>query len=289
MNFISKTNWRELILFIISVTLLISFVTPYPAFSEDVIIWNGERATYYGGLVRAAEEFTKKTGIKVITIPGGCSSGVKGVLTGKIDVGGLCCFLKDNEVNKLGIHAYQYAWEALVIVINTANPITNLSSQQVKDIFSGKVTNWKEVGGKDNPIKVITRLHCKDREGHWRQILPDTSLFKSSKDVREDQEVLLEMGKSPDTIGFISMNMINPKFVKVISINGVKPSKSSLIDRTYPWKMPISFITKGEPKEKVKKFIEFISTEGRAYMNKDLVFMDEIKKDIKKVPEKKKQ
>ncbi|MBT9536498.1 MAG: substrate-binding domain-containing protein [Nitrospirae bacterium] len=175
-----------------------------------------------------------------------------------------------------------------MIVINTANPITNLSSQQVKDIFSGKVTNWKEVGGKDNPIKVITRLHCKDREGHWRQILPDTSFFKSSKDVKEDQDVLLEMGKSPDTIGFISMNMINPKFVKVISINGVKPSKSSLIDRTYPWKMPISFITRGEAKGNVRQFIDFVSHEGKAYMNKDMVFMDEIKGESKKIPGKKK-
>lgn len=270
-------------LIIISIFFLIN-----PAFSENLIIWNGERATYYGGLVRAAEEFTKKTGIKVIAIPGGCSSGVKGIETGKISVGGLCCFPKDTELSK-GIKAHQYAWEALAIVVNNANPITNLTAQQVRDIFSGKITNWKDVGGQDKPIKVITRLHCKDRDGHWRQILNDSALFKSIKDVKEDQEVLLEIGKEQDSIGFISMNMINQKYVKIISINGVKPSKDSLVDGSYPWKMPISFITKGEPKELVKQFIDFISGEGRAYMNKDMAFLDEIKKDIKKVSEKKKQ
>ncbi len=275
-----------------SLIIISAFFLIKPSFSEIQIIWNGERATYYGGLVRAAEEFTKKTGIKVTAIPGGCSSGMKGVQTGKISLGGLCCFPKDAELSK-GIKAYQYAWEALVIVANNANPVTNLTAQQIRDVFSGKTANWKEVGGQDKPIKVITRLHCKDRDGHWRQILNDTALFKSSKDVKEDQEVLLEIGKEPGSIGFISMNMVNPKFVKIISINGVKPSKASLVDGSYPWKMPISFITKGEPKEAVKQFIDFVSGEGRAYMNKEMVFMDEIKKDskkdVKKVSEKKTQ
>jgi len=267
--------------------ILLSLMAAPPAYSAEVIIWNGERATYYGGLVRAAEEFTKKTGIKVVAIPGGCFSGVRGVLTGKIDVGGLCCFPKDSEINKSGIKAYQYAWEALVIVINNTNPVSNLTAQQVRDIFSGKITSWKEVGGQNKPIKVITRLHCKDREGHWKQILPDPSLFKSSKDVKEDQEVLVEIEKNPDAIGFVSRNMVNPMFVKIVRVNGVMPSKSTLIDGTYPWKMPISFITRGEAKGDVKKFIDFISHEGRAYMNKELAFMDEIKGNIK--PEKKKK
>ncbi|GAB4415331.1 MAG: phosphate ABC transporter substrate-binding protein [Thermodesulfovibrionales bacterium] len=277
-----------LILTLVGVILFfLPLLVATPSYSENVIIWNGERATYYGGFVRAAEEFTKKTGIKVVAIPGGCSSGVKGVLTGKIDVGGLCCFPKDNEVNKMGIKAYQYAWEALVIVVNNANRINNLSSQQIRDIFSGKIINWKEVGGQNKPIRVITRLHCKDREGHWRQILADPALFKSSKDVKEDQEVLVEIEKNPDAIGFVSRNMVNPKFVKIVSVNGIMPSKSTLIDGTYPWKMPISFITKGEAKGDIKKFIDFISHEGRAYMNKDLAFMDEIKKDIKAEKKKK--
>lgn len=278
-------RWMKLILFSL-VNALTTFSSIAPALSENLIIWNGDRTTYYGGLVRAAEEFTKMTGIKVVAIPGDCSSGVKGVLTGKIDVGGLCCFPKDDEMNKLGIKVYQYAWEALTIVVNNANPVTNLTARQVRDIFSGKITNWKEVGGQDRPIKVITRLHCKDRDGHWRQILADAALFKSSNDVKEDQEVLLEIVKDPDTIGFISMNMVNPKFIKIISINGVRPSKPTLIDGTYPWKMPVSFITKGDPKGTVKQFIDFVSGKGRAYMNKDMVFVEEIKTDIKKDVEK---
>ncbi|MBI5042282.1 MAG: substrate-binding domain-containing protein [Nitrospirae bacterium] len=262
--------------------------------AENELVWTGERSIYYGGIVGAAEEFTKKTGIKVTTIPGGCSTAAKGVKSGKVDVGGLCCKPKEEEL-KAGYKAYPLAYEALVIIVNNANPITNLTVQQVRDIFSGKIKNWKEVGGQDKPIKVVTRLHCKDREDNWKQILNSPELFtKDRKDVKEDQDVLLAVGNEPNSIAYISLTMVNRKFAKVLSINGITPSRESLIDNTYPWKGTDYMITMGEPTGNKKKFIEFLLTDGRKFFKKDVAFVDEVKpvvakkKGLKEKPLKKK-
>lgn len=267
-------------IFVFLLSLLILSANAYAA--EIELVWTGERSIYYGGIVGAAEEFTKKTGIKVTAIPGGCSTAVKGVKSGKVDVGGLCCDPKEAEL-KAGYKAYPLAYEALAIVVNNTNPITNLTAQQVRDIYSGKIKNWKEVGGNDKPIKLITRLHCKDRTGNWKQILESPELFaKDKKNVKEDQEVLLSVNNDQNTIGIISLTMANRRFVKVLSINGVMPSRESLIDNTYPWKGTNYMITIGEPTGNKKKFIDFLFGEGRKYLNKDIAFVDEVKPVVAK-------
>ncbi len=272
------------------------FIAAKPALAAEELIWAGERSIYYSGIGKASDEFYKATGIKVITIPGGCPLGSKGVASGKVDVGGLCCAPKEEEITKLGFKIFPLAYDALVIIVNNSNPITNLTMQQVRDIFAGKIKNWKEVGGQDRPIKLVTRLHCKDREDNWKQILSTPELFaKEKKNVAEDQEVLLAVNNEKDAVGFILKSMVNRRYAKILNINGTTPSRESLIDQTYPWKMTDYMITKGEPTGNKKKFIDFLFGEGRKYLSKDLAFVDEVKpvkkkasKALKERPAKKK-
>ncbi|MFZ3091152.1 MAG: substrate-binding domain-containing protein [Nitrospirota bacterium] len=252
-------------------------------FAAEELIWGGERSIYYSGIGKVADEFYKASGIKVTIIPGGCPLGSKGVASGKLDVGGLCCKPKEEEITKLGFKIFPLAYDALVIIVNNANPITNLTMQQVRDIFAGKIKNWKEVGGQDRLIKLVTRLHCKDREDNWKQILSTPELFaKEKKNVAEDQEVLLAVNNEKDAVGFILLSMVNRRYAKVLNINGITPSRESLIDQTYPWKMTDYMVTKGEPTGNKKKFIDFLFGEGRKYLSKDLAFVDEVKPVKKK-------
>ena len=264
-------------IFIFFLTFFIFSAKAYAA--ENELIWGGERSIYYSGIGKAADEFHKATGIKVTIIPGGCPLGSKGVASGKLDVGGLCCRPKEEEITKLGLKAFPLAYDALVIIVNNSNPITNLTMQQVRDIFAGKIKNWKEVGGQDRPIKLITRLHCKDREDNWKQILSTPEQFaKEKKNVAEDQEVLLAVNNDKDAFGFILLSMVNRRYAKVLNMNGITPSRESLIDQTYPWKMTDYMVTKGEPTGNKKKFIDFLFGEGRKHLSKDLAFVDEVKK-----------
>lgn len=269
-------------IFIFFLSFFIFTANAYAA--ENELIWGGERSIYYSGIGKASDEFYKATGIKVTIIPGGCPLGSKGVASGKLDVGGLCCRPKEEEITKLGLKAFPLAYDALAIIVNNANPIKDLTMQQVRDIFMGKIKNWKEVGGNDRPIKLVTRLHCKDREDNWKQILSSPELFaKEKKNVAEDQEVLLAVNNDKDAFGFILLSMVNRRYVKVLNLNGITPSRESLIDQTYPWKMTDYMVTKGEPTGNKKKFIDYLFGEGRKYLSKDLAFVDEVKaKPVKK-------
>ncbi len=276
-------KYRSFIL-ILFLTFFIFSAKAYAA--ENELIWGGERSIYYSGIGKASDEFYKSTGIKVTIIPGGCPLGSKGVASGKLDVGGLCCRPKEEEITKLGLKAFPLAYDALVIIVNNANPIKDLTMQQVRDIFTGKIKNWKEVGGLDRPIKLVTRLHCKDREDNWKQILSTPEQFaKEKKNVAEDQEVLLAVNNDKDAFGFILLSMVNKRYVKVLNMNGITPSRESLIDQTYPWKMTDYMVTKGEPTGNKKKFIDYLFGEGRKHLSKDLAFVDEVKK-IKTVKKK---
>ncbi len=265
----------------VGLALLYALIPASPAQAAEVLVWTGERSMYYGGIVAASEAFEKKTGIHVKAIPGGCGAAAKGIEAKKIDVGGLCCLPKEDELTKKNFHAYPLSFEALAIVIHNTNPIDNLTQKQVREVFSGKITNWKDLGGKDASIKVITRLHCKDREGNWKQIMSDPKQFKPSKDVKEDQEVLLEVSNAPNSIAFIILTMVNNKYVKVIKVDGVMPSRESLIAGTYPWKHQNSLIVVGEAKGKVKQFVDFLQGEGRKHLHKEVAFADEIKQPAK--------
>ena len=105
----------------------------------------------------------------------GCNAGIKAAKQNKPGhetFGFLCCPLSQEEIDKEGLIVYPLAKEPILILTHDDNPVSNLTSQQARDIFSGKIISWKEVGGPNKPIVVVTRLHCKKRPGHWKTILP---------------------------------------------------------------------------------------------------------------------
>ncbi|MFV2056650.1 MAG: substrate-binding domain-containing protein, partial [Thiohalomonadales bacterium] len=114
----------------------------------------------------------------------GCNAGIKAAKQnrpGHETFGFVCCPLSDEEIEKEQIVVYPLAKEPIVIMLRNDNPVDNLTSKQVKAIFTGDVINCKEVGGNDSPIVLVTRQHCKKRPGHWKKIIPN------AKDARQER------------------------------------------------------------------------------------------------------
>ncbi len=135
----------------------------------------------------------------------GCNAGIK---SAKLDgekaetFGFICCPLSQKEINKKQLIVYPIALEPILILLNQANPVKDLSSQQVRDIFSGEIINWREVGGKDQPIVVITRLHCKKRPGHWKTILPNKDQYRQQRiNVSSADDMVQRISDFPGAIG----------------------------------------------------------------------------------------
>lgn len=191
----------------------------------------------------------------------GCNAGIK---TAKLSnskrdtFGFVCCALSDEEVKKQNIKVYPLALEPVMILLNTANPVKNLSKQQVRDIFKGKIKNWKEVGGKDQAIVVVTRLHCKKRPGHWKRILPDAKQFRAERiNVKSADEMSQRVSDFTGAIGHIGSTWIFEagNKTKPISVDGKEPTAANLKNQSYPFYRKLSAVTNQTPSPDIIKII----------------------------------
>lgn len=200
----------------------------------------------------------------------GCNAGIKNAKLngpGKETFGFVCCPLREEEVEKEQLRVYPLALEPILILVNQTNPVNNLSSQQVRDIFAGKITNWKEVGGHDQPIAVVTRLHCKKRPGHWKTILPSASKFRKLRlNVSSADEMVKRVSDFDGAIGHTGSTWLfeTGNKVKHITIDGKAPTAENLKKKAYPFYRQLSAVTDLKPTEDVKKIIHEVQT-GSAF------------------------
>jgi len=200
----------------------------------------------------------------------GCNSGIKLAQQnrpGHQTFGFVCCPLSQQELDKKQIKIYPLAEEPILILVNSNNPVNNLSVEQVRSIFRGEISNWKEVGGFDKPIVVVTRLHCKKRPGHWKTILPSADDFvKQRLNVSSAEEMEKLVTDFDTAIGHIGSTWVynSRSKVKAITIDHVKPTAENLKNKTYPFHRRLSAITNMHPSPEVLKTIEQVQ-QGRSF------------------------
>ncbi|MFQ5644631.1 MAG: substrate-binding domain-containing protein [Thiogranum sp.] len=141
------------------------------------------------------------------TLGMGCNAGIKTAMLnepGHETFGFVCCPLSKEEVASKNLLVYPIALEPVLIVVNRANPVSDLSTDQVRGIMRGDIVNWSEVGGKDEPIVLVTRLHCKKRPGHWKTILPDAAEFRQKRlNVSSAADMVQRVGDFRSALGHI--------------------------------------------------------------------------------------
>ena len=196
----------------------------------------------------------------------GCNAGIKAAKQNKLGhetFGFVCCPLTEEEIAKNKLIVYPLAQEPILILVRQDNPISNLSSQQVKDIFAGKVLNWKEVGGPDKPIVVVTRLHCKDRPGHWKTILPDANEFRQERlNVKSASDMIQRINDFSGAIGHTgsTWKFDSEDKVKWVTIDGIAPTSENLKNGKYPFHRQMSAITNEHPSPAIVKLIKEAQT-----------------------------
>ena len=191
----------------------------------------------------------------------GCNAGIKVAQQNTHDhetFGFVCCPISKEEQKKQNIKVYPLAEEPILILVNKNNPVKNLSTQQVRSIFSGKTKNWKEVGGWNKPIVVVTRLHCKKRPGHWKTILPSADAFvKKRINVSSATEMVKMVTSLDSSIGHTGSTWEFDKKsnVKAITINDIKATAKNLKNNSYPFHRKLSAVTNMNPSKDVLSVI----------------------------------
>ena len=141
---------------------------------------------------------------------------------------------------------FPLALEPILILTNEDNPVRNISSQQARYMFSGKINNWQEVGGKDQNLVVVTRLHCKKRPGHWKTILPDAKAFRQERlNVKSAADMVNRVSDFPSAIGHTgSAWAFDPESkVKALSIDNHAPTAANLEKGPSPLHPQLSAVT----------------------------------------------
>jgi len=188
------------------------------------------------------------------------------------DLGGTCRHKIDVPEEKAA-KLHQVAWDALVVVVNKDSRVDSITAEQIKKVLTGKIKNWKEIGGSDSPINLYVRKGRISGVGLMvREVMfnnPDKEFSPDAKIKRSSGP--LERAISHDLYG-IGMTGISSakkrKKLKILKIDGVAPTKENIMSGKYPFYRPLYLVTKGEPAGEVKNFIEFaLGPEGQTVIS----------------------
>lgn len=207
-----------------------------------------------------AEKYQEKNpDIKINVQGGGSSVGIKSAQDGTADIGTSSKEVKGNDAE--GLEVIELGQDGIVIAVNKENTIDDLTTEQLHDIFAGKITNWKEVGGKDAEINVITREDGSGTLDAFEKLVMDKDKILSTAVVQSSTEAVKQsVAQDANAIGFVSYASMSDD-VKGLKVNGVAISDETIADGTYKLQRPFLFLTKGKPSGEVKKFIDWINTE----------------------------
>lgn len=232
----------------------------------------GSTTVQMGFMYDAAALYKKLTN-KTISIMGGSSSaGVRGVVMGTIDIGGASRALKPREL-AMGVVPTTVAWDAIAVIVNRKNPVKELTMQQLKDIFTGDTLNWKEVGGPDKPIVVITsHVGSATKAVVKKIVMKGRPYVKTAIAVNSTRDEVDQVMEHEFGIGAVSISFADPAKVKILPVDGVAPIPENVSSGKYKIARPLNLLTFGKPKGEAKRFIDFmLSPKGQKLVAKKFI------------------
>ena len=169
-----------------------------------------------------------------ITVAGGGSGvGVQKVGEGLVQIGNTGRALKDTEIAKYGLKSFPFAIDGVAVAVNPENAVKSLSKAQLKDIFAGKITNWKEVGGKDAAIAVYVREDGSGtRETFDGRAIDKTPYLPGANTVSSNGAMKTAIAQNPDAIGYVGIGHLD-KTVQGVTIDGMVPTQENAASGTY--------------------------------------------------------
>lgn len=196
----------------------------------------------------------------------GSGTGIQSVIAGTADIGDSSRALKDEEKAQ-GLVENIVAIDGIAVVVDKNNKVTNLTKDQLVKIYTGEITNWKDVGGANQKIVVIGREASSGTRGAFEEILDIAEKCKYAQELNETGAVMASVAATPGAIGYVSLDNVDDSVI-ALQLDGVAPSEATVKDGTYALQRPFVMATKGEIKdqsEQVKAVFEFIdSEEGQA-------------------------
>ena len=196
--------------------------------------------------------------IRITIAAGGSGVGVQKVGEGLVDIGNTGRPLSDEEIAKYGLKSYAFAIDGVAVATNPKNPVNALTAKQIQDIFAGRITNWKAVGGRDAAIHLFTRDEASGtREVFWEKLLKKDAIADSANVVASNGAMKSALAGDPDAVGYVSIGHVD-ETVKAPALDGVAPTQENARSGKYPIVRKLYMNTKGEAQGLTGAFVNYI-------------------------------
>ncbi len=206
--------------------------------------------------------------INISVSGGGSSNGIKALLDGSTDIAMASRNMKDKEKKALPTYKeIKVALDAVIPIVNPANPVSDLSIDQLKGIYAGDINNWKDVGGEDTKIVVISRDTSSGTYETWEKFVMGKSKVTPRALLQASSGAVLQaVAKNKKAISYDGIGYVD-KTVKGLKVNGIQGSAETAIDGSYPIARYLYVYTNGEPQGEVKAFVDYLlSAEGQKHV-----------------------
>ena len=197
----------------------------------------------------------------IIVEGGGSGVGIAALIDGTCDIADSSRTLKDEEKQK-GLIEHEIALDAVCVIVNSSNPVEELTLEQVKRIFKGEITNWSEVGGPNLEIVVYTRESTSGTyETFESKVMKPDNITLNALTKTSNGEMAQAVSGNRNGIGYVGIGYLaGASGIKALKINGVMPTIETVQNGTYPISRFLYMITKGQPEGLAKDFIDFVKS-----------------------------
>lgn len=211
-----------------------------------------------GALGEAFEQ--ENSGVTFSYNPTGSGAGITAVLEGRCDIGLSSRALKDEE-KESGLTETVMALDGIAIIVNPENPLSDLDMETIAKIYTGEITNWKDVGGNDGEIVLIGREAGSGTRDGFESITDTKEACQYRQELTSTGDVITTVAGNPNAIGYASLASVKDS-VKAISVDGVAPSEATVKDGTYKVQRPFVLVTKtdAELSAAAQKFFDFATS-----------------------------
>ena len=218
----------------------------------------------------------KHSGLRVDVQTGGSSRGIADAKQGLNDIGMVSRALNPDEKDLL---AFTIALDGICIILHKQNPINSLSETQIIDIYKGKILNWKEVGGKDAPITVVSKAEGRSTlELFLHHFKLKNSEVKASVLVGDNEQDIKTISGNPNAIGYVSIGTAEFDSsqgvpIKLLPLNDIKPSTETVRNGKFPLSRPLNLVVKSKPEGLIKEFLQFAQSKEVETLVKEQFFV----------------
>lgn len=209
-------------------------------------------------------------GVRIDVQTGGSSRGIADARSKVADIGMVSRSLKSEEAD---LTAHSIAQDGVTVILHRDNPVRSLTDRQIVDIYTDRINNWQEVGGKNAPITVVNKAEGRSTlELFANYFKLKTTDIKADTIIGDNEQGIKTVAGNPNAIGYVSVgaaeyNANNQTPIKLLPVNGVEASTETVRNGTFPLSRPLNLVALGTPQPQAQEFINY----ARSSQVQDLV------------------